>query len=57
MQEIRYRKKCKKNQGDNGYHVCSCSYYYIINPCCFPTEGYTSKCPICQLPICYGEKH
>ena len=49
-------RNVKKNPGDTGCYVCSCGYYYIITPCGFPTEGYTSNCPICQLPIGYGEK-
>ena len=39
-----------------GCYVCSCGYYYSIQPCGFPTVGYTSVCPICKLDIGYGEK-
>ena len=41
---------------DTGNYVCSCGYYYAIGPCGFPTEDYTSTCPICNLKIGYGEK-
>ena len=41
---------------DTGCYVCSCGYYYPIPPCGFPTRGYTSNCPVCNLPIGFGEK-
>ena len=39
-----------------GCYVCSCGYYYSIQPCGFPTRGSTSKCPICKLDIGYGDR-
>ena len=44
------------NPDNIGCYVCSCGYYYSILPCGFPTRGETSKCPICQLDIGFGEK-
>ena len=28
---------------DNGCYVCSCGFYYSIDPCGFPTEGHNKK--------------
>ena len=39
-----------------GCYVCSCGYYYSIQPCGFPSYGGTSTCPICKLKIGFGEK-
>ena len=39
-----------------GCYVCSCGFYYNIEPCGFPTEGYTFECPICGKPLGYGKK-
>ena len=39
-----------------GCYVCSCGYYYSIQPCGFPTVGETSICPICKLNIGYGQR-
>ena len=46
------------NSYDNnfGCYVCSCGYYYSIEPCGFPEEGATSICPICKLEIGHGPK-
>ena len=41
---------------DIGCYVCSCGYYYSIQPCGFPPVGSTSVCPICKLDIGYGPK-
>ena len=39
-----------------GCYVCSCGYYYVIEPCGFPSTGNTSNCPICGEGIGWGEK-
>ena len=39
-----------------GCYVCSCGYYYSIQPCGFPPEGSTSICPICKKEIGYGPR-
>jgi hypothetical protein len=39
-----------------GCYVCSCGYYYNIDPCGFPTRNRTSDCPVCHKKIGYGEK-
>ena len=44
------------NPDNIGCYVCSCGYYYSIQPCGFPTSGATSKCPICKQDIGYGPK-
>ena len=46
----------QKYPDDNGCYVCSCGFYYNIEPCGFPTEGYTFGCPICSKPLGYGKK-
>ena len=40
----------------HGCYVCSCGYYYEIEPCGFPARGNTSKCPNCGLNIGWAEK-
>ena len=30
-----------------GCYVCSCGFYYNIDPCGFPTTNRTNNCPIC----------
>ena len=45
-----------KLPGDTGCYVCSCGYYYTIDPCGFPTRGKTMNCPSCQQLIGFGEK-
>ena len=49
-------KHINHNSSDIGCYVCSCGYYYSIEPCGFPLKGVTSLCPICKLSIGYGEK-
>ena len=44
------------NPDNIGCYVCSCGYYYSIQPCGFPTHGSTSTCPVCKLKIGYGER-
>ena len=44
------------NPDNIGCYVCSCGYYYSIQPCGFPTRGSTSTCPVCKLQIGYGER-
>ena len=45
------------NLNDNiGCYVCSCGFYYSINPCGFPTENDKFKCPQCKQDIGYGKK-
>jgi hypothetical protein len=44
------------NPDNIGCYVCSCGYYYSIQPCGFPTYGSTSTCPVCKLKIGYGER-
>ena len=39
-----------------GCYVCSCGFYYTIDPCGFPTEKDRFKCPECKEDIGYGEK-
>ena len=39
-----------------GCYVCSCGYYYSIQPCGFPPEGSTSTCPICKKQIGFGPR-
>jgi hypothetical protein len=41
---------------DTGCYVCSCGFYYSIDPCGFPTEGQEFICPECQQAIGYGKK-
>ena len=41
---------------DIGCYVCSCGFYYSIDPCGFPTEKHQFKCPVCQQDIGYGKK-
>ena len=41
---------------DIGCYVCSCGFYYSIDPCGFPTEGHKFKCPECHQDIGYGQK-
>ena len=41
---------------DMGCYVCSCGLHYSIDPCGFPSEGQTFKCPECQQDIGYGKK-
>ena len=52
-----YIKDHLENLDDkHGCYVCRCGYYYLVEPCGFPTRGNTSKCPICGLKIGWGEK-
>ena len=44
------------NPDNIGCYICSCGYYYSIQPCGFPTRGSTSTCPICGLKIGYGDR-
>ena len=41
---------------NHGCYVCSCGYYYSIEPCGFPSKGNTSNCPVCKLKIGWGPK-
>ena len=41
---------------DTGCYVCSCGFYYSIDPCGFPTEGQEFICPECQQAIGYDKK-
>ena len=40
----------------HGCYVCSCGYYYDIDPCGFPTKNRTFKCPVCEQKIGWGPK-
>ena len=40
----------------HGCYVCSCGYYYDIDPCGFPTKNRTFDCPVCGLKIGWGPK-
>ena len=40
----------------HGCYVCSCGYYYDIDPCGFPTKNRTFKCPVCEEKIGWGPK-
>ena len=46
----------KLNPDGCGCYVCSCGYYYNIDPCGFPTRNRTSDCPVCHQKIGYGPK-
>jgi len=39
-----------------GCYVCSCGFYYSIDPCGFPTKNDKFKCPECKQDIGYGQK-
>ena len=41
---------------DQGCYVCSCGFYYSLDPCGFPTEGNTFNCPICGEKCGWGKK-
>ena len=36
---------------DNGCYVCSCGFYYSLEPSGFPNENHKFKCPVCQKDI------
>ena len=40
----------------HGCYVCSCGYYYDIDPCGFPTKNRTFDCPVCGQKIGWGPK-
>ena len=40
----------------HGCYVCSCGYYYDIDPCGFPTKNRTFNCPVCNEKIGWGPK-
>ena len=40
----------------HGCYVCSCGYYYDIDPCGFPTKNRTFDCPVCGMKIGWGPK-
>jgi len=42
---------------DKGCYVCSCGYYYSIDPCGFPTKEQFSNCPKCKEVIGYRIKN
>ena len=43
--------------GDNyGCYVCSCGFYYSINPSGFPTTNHSYNCPGCGKRIGWGPK-
>ena len=46
----------KKFEDTYGCYVCSCGFYYYINPCGFPSTGHTFKCPYCKELCGHGEK-
>ena len=39
-----------------GCYVCSCGYYYAIQPCGFPNKETILNCPVCKLKLGYGER-
>ena len=39
-----------------GCYVCSCGFYYKIDPCGFPNTNQTFNCPKCGLKCGYGPK-
>jgi len=41
---------------DTGCYVCNCGFYYLIDPCGFPTKEKSFICPECQQGIGYGER-
>ena len=38
---------------DKGCYICSCGYYYSIDPCGFPTKEQFANCPKCNKVIGY----
>jgi hypothetical protein len=40
----------------HGCYVCSCGYYYLIEPCGFPTTNRTFDCPICKKKLGWAPK-
>ena len=40
----------------HGCYVCSCGFYYNIDPCGFPTTNRTFKCPDCGLKLGWDKK-
>ena len=43
-----------KYPSDKGCYVCSCGYYYSIDPCGFPNKEQFSNCPKCKKVIGYN---
>ena len=43
----------KNFAGNFGCYVCSCGYYYCIEPCGFPDSRMKLQCKICGKPIGY----
>ena len=43
-----------KYPSDKGCYICTCGYYYSIDPCGFPTKEQFSKCPKCKEVIGYN---
>jgi hypothetical protein len=39
-----------------GCYVCSCGYYYNIDPCGFPTTNRTFNCPVCEQKCGWAPK-
>ena len=39
-----------------GCYVCSCGFYYSLDPCGFPTKGNTFNCSICGEKCGWGPK-
>ena len=39
-----------------GCYICSCGYYYCINPCGFPTTNRSFICIECKEKSCWGPK-
>ena len=39
----------------HGCYVCSCGYYYEVQPCGYPSRPNTSTCPVCGLNIGWAE--
>ena len=42
-----------KYPSDKGCYICSCGYYYSIDPCGFPNKDQFSNCPKCKEVIGY----
>ena len=54
LSETQIKRHFKYYPSDKGCYVCSCGYYYSIDPCGFPRKNQSSDCPKCQKEIGYG---
>ena len=54
LEKIEYHFKTFGN--DYGCYVCSCGFYYDIQPCGFPTNKLTFNCPYCHEKCGWDKK-